>query len=97
MTRKRAPHGPDRAEIIKRLNRIAGQVGGVGRMLEEDRYCIDILTQVQAIKAALSRAEDMILLDHTEHCIAEAIASNDPAVHHEKLTELVELYGKYKR
>jgi DNA-binding FrmR family transcriptional regulator len=71
-------------------------VNGVARMLEEDRYCIDILTQIRAIKAALSRVEDMVLQDHAAHCVAEAIESGDPKAQREKFEELVELFGKVK-
>ncbi len=90
------PHH-DCAPIVRRLNRIAGQVGGVARMLEEGRYCIDVLTQVQAIKAALSKVEDMILADHAGTCVAEAIKSGDPKEQREKFEELVALFGKFKR
>lgn len=86
----------DRAPIVKRLSRIAGQVNGVARMLEDDRYCIDILTQLRAIKAALSKVEDMVLRDHAAHCVAEAIESGDPKAQREKFEELVELFGKVK-
>lgn len=90
------PHH-DRAPIIKRLNRIAGQVSGVARMLDEDRYCIDILTQVQAVKAALSKVEDMILADHAATCVSDAIKSGDPNKQRAKFEELVGLFGKFKR
>lgn len=82
MARTGAHQRPDRSEIVKRLNRLAGQVGGVARMLEEERYCIDILTQIQAIKSALSKAEDMILADHTEQ--------------RKNIDELVELFAAAK-
>ncbi|MEM8696724.1 MAG: metal-sensitive transcriptional regulator [Pseudomonadota bacterium] len=82
---------------INRLNRIAGQVRGVARMVEEDRYCIDILTQLQAIKAALGRAETEILKDHAACCVSEAIASGDEAEQREKFDELVTLFEKAKR
>lgn len=89
-------HG-DKTSTVKRLNRIEGQVRGVARMVEEDRYCIDILHQVQAVKAALSKVEDAILSDHAAHCVAEAIASGDEADQREKFSELVELFAKVKR
>ncbi len=69
----------DKKSTIKRLNGIEGQVRGVARMIEEDRYCIDVLHQVQAVKAALSKVEDAILSDHAASCVAEAIASGDAA------------------
>lgn len=89
-------HG-DKSSTVKRLNRIEGQVRGVARMVEKDRYCIDILHQVQAVKAALSKVEDAILSDHAAHCVAEAIASGDEADQREKFSELVELFAKVKR
>ena len=88
----------ERAQMkINRLNRIAGQVRGVARMVEEDRYCIDILTQLQAVKAALGRAETEILKDHAACCVSEAIASGDEAEQREKFDELVTLFEKAKR
>jgi CsoR family transcriptional regulator, copper-sensing transcriptional repressor len=61
----------------KRLNRIEGQVRGLVRMIEEDRYCIDIVTQISAVRAALRRAEEEILADHVAHCVEDAIASGN--------------------
>ena len=91
-------HNPDRREAkIKRLNRIAGQVHGIARMVEEDRYCMDILTQVQAVKAALARAEGKILRDHAAHCVSEAIAAGDAPATKQKLDELIELFAKARR
>lgn len=91
-------HGPGpRAAIVNRLKRIEGQVAGVGRMVEDERYCIDILTQLQAVKAALSKVEDAILADHAAHCVAAAIKSGDADDQRAKFSELVELIGKVKR
>ena len=81
---------------IKRLNRIEGQVRGIARMLEEERYCIDVLHQVQAIKAALSKVENAILSDHAASCVSEAIASGNEKDQRKKFDELVELFGKVK-
>ena len=85
----------DKSSTIKRLNRIEGQVRGVARMIEEERYCIDILTQLRAVKAALSKVENKILKDHADHCIAEAISSGDEADQRKKFSELIELFGRY--
>lgn len=82
---------------INRLNRIAGQVRGVAQMVEDDRYCIDILTQIQAIKSALGKAESEILKDHAACCVAEAIASGDETEQREKFAELITLFEKAKR
>ncbi|MBZ6379933.1 transcriptional regulator [Pacificimonas flava] len=85
-----------RQEKVNRLNRVAGQVKGLARMVEEDRYCIDILTQMQAVKAALRRAEDEILKDHAAHCVADAIETGDAAAQKEKFDELIALFSKTK-
>ncbi|QZD95660.1 metal-sensitive transcriptional regulator [Qipengyuania gelatinilytica] len=79
---------------INRLNRIAGQVNGVARMVEDDRYCVDILHQIQAIKSALTKVETQVLKDHAACCVAEAIASGDETEQRQKFEELVELLEK---
>ena len=77
----------------QRLSRIEGQVRGVARMIAEDRYCIDVLHQVEAVKAALKKLEDEILRDHIEHCVEHAIASGDRKDQRRKVAELVEVLG----
>ncbi|MEM8799501.1 MAG: metal-sensitive transcriptional regulator [Pseudomonadota bacterium] len=84
-------------QSIKRLKRIEGQVRGLVRMLEDDRYCIDVLHQIQAVKAALLKVEDQVLKDHAACCVAEAISSGDKAEQKQKFDELVELFAKTKR
>ena len=76
---------------IKRLNRIAGQVRGVAQMVEDDRYCIDILNQLQAVKSALARVESRVLKNHAACCVAEAIASGDEGEQRAKFEELIDL------
>jgi DNA-binding FrmR family transcriptional regulator len=87
----------DRTRIINRLRRIEGQVRGLAQMVEDDRYCIDILHQVQAVKAAISGVETEVLKDHAACCVAEAIASGDPEAQRSKFNELVDLFEKAKR
>lgn len=82
--------------IRARLSRIEGQVRGVGQMVEDDRYCIDILHQVHAIKAALAKVETEILKSHAACCVEEAIASGDAVQQRAKFTELVEVFAKAK-
>jgi DNA-binding FrmR family transcriptional regulator len=82
-------------KILTRLSRIEGQVRGIARMVEEDRYCIDILNQMQAIKAALKKVEEEILKGHASHCIAHAIKSGSVKDQTEKFSELVELFSRY--
>ncbi|MEM1433931.1 MAG: metal-sensitive transcriptional regulator [Pseudomonadota bacterium] len=81
---------------LKRLNRIEGQVRGVHRMIDEDRYCIDVLQQLQAIRAALARVEDAVLKDHAASCIQTAIASGDAEDQRQKFEELVDLLGRVR-
>lgn len=84
-------HRADKPKLLNRLNRIEGQVRGIGRMVEDDRYCIDILTQLQAVRAALSRVETEILKEHLGHCIEGAIVSGDKAEQRKKAEELITL------
>lgn len=83
--------------VRKRLNRVEGQVRGLSRMVDEDRYCIDIVTQIAAVKAALRRIEEVVLSDHVSHCVEEAIASGDPAAQREKVAELMAVLGRADR
>ena len=85
------------AATIRRLKRVEGQVRGVIRMLEEDRYCIDVLHQMQAIKSAVARAESEILKDHAATCVENAISSGDMENQREKVSELIDLFDKLKR
>ncbi len=87
----------NKESTFKRLNRIEGQVRGIGRMLEDERYCIDVLQQVQAIKSALARVEDAILKDHAASCVETAIASGNEVEQRKKFEELVDLMAKVKR
>jgi len=78
---------------LKRLARIEGQVRGVSKMISEDRYCIDVVRQVQAIKAALSGLEKVVLDDHLETCVDHALTSDDVKDRREKVEELVAVLG----
>jgi DNA-binding FrmR family transcriptional regulator len=80
--------------LVSRLNRVEGQVRGVTKMVQEDRYCIDVLTQIAAIKAALSKVEGEILKDHLHHCIEGAIVSGDANEQRQKAAELVTLLAR---
>ena len=82
---------------LKRLNRIEGQVRGLTRMVEDDRYCIDIVTQISAARAALRRTEEEILRDHVAHCVEHAIAAGDKADQRRKVAELMEVIGRADR
>jgi DNA-binding FrmR family transcriptional regulator len=82
---------------LKRLSRIEGQVRGVARMVAEDRYCIDVLTQLSAIRAALRRVEDEVLRDHVAHCVEHAIASGDANEQRQKVAELMDVFARADR
>lgn len=86
-----------KASCQKRLSRIEGQVRGLARMVEEDRYCIDIITQISAVRAALRRVEEELLCDHVTHCVEHAIASGNRADQRRKITELVAVVGRAER
>jgi DNA-binding FrmR family transcriptional regulator len=86
-----------KASIQKRLGRIEGQVRGLAKMVEEERYCIDIVTQISAVRAALRRVEEEILRDHVAHCVEHAISSGNKADQREKITELMAVIGRSDR
>jgi DNA-binding FrmR family transcriptional regulator len=90
-------HAATRQAVTARLKRIEGQAGGLLRMVAEDRYCIDVLTQIAAVRAALHKVEDQILRDHVGHCVADAFASGDAADQRHKVEELVEAIGRMTR
>lgn len=83
--------------VQKRLKRIEGQVRGLTRMVEEDRYCIDIVTQLSAVRAALRSVEEEVLRDHVGHCVEHAIASGNKAEQRQKVAELIEVLGRTGR
>jgi CsoR family transcriptional regulator, copper-sensing transcriptional repressor len=79
---------------VKRLNRIEGQVRGLAKMVADDRYCIDVITQVSAVRAALKRVEEEVLKDHVAHCVEHAISAGDRAEQRQKISELMRVLGK---
>ena len=81
----------NKPKLLNRLSRIEGQVRGIARMVEEGRYCIDVLTQIQAARAALARVESEMLKDHLGHCIEAAITGGDPDEQRQKAGELIQL------
>lgn len=88
---------PDHSEQLKRLARVRGQLDGVGRMIEERRYCIDILTQLRAARAALRAIEDGVLKTHARHCVQHSVHAGDPAAAERYIDELVEVLSRYGR
>ncbi len=85
---------PMKSDIARRLRRVEGQVGGLLRMVEEDRYCVDVLTQINAVRAALHRVEEQVLRDHVSHCVATAFASGDVGDQRDKVEELISTIGR---
>ena len=81
----------------KRLSRFEGQVRGLGRMIDEDRYCIDIVTQLSAVRAALRRVEEEVLHDHVAHCVEHAIASGNAGEQRRKVAELMDVLARSTR
>ncbi|MBN8990598.1 MAG: metal-sensitive transcriptional regulator [Rhizobiales bacterium] len=81
----------------KRLSRIEGQVRGLAKMVEDERYCIDIVTQISAVRAALRRVEEEVLKDHVSHCVEHAIASGDKTDQRKKIAELMDVIGRADR
>ncbi len=87
----------DKEALVHRLHRIEGQVRGIERMVEGDRYCIDILTQISAVTTALESVAFRILDDHVNHCVADALASGDPEAAGAKSKELLEAVHRFAR
>jgi DNA-binding FrmR family transcriptional regulator len=93
------PHGyaEHKHALVKRLHRIEGQVRGIERMLEDDRYCIDVLTQLGAVSTALDSLAVSILDDHVRHCVADALASGDERDAREKTDELLAAVRRFAK
>jgi DNA-binding FrmR family transcriptional regulator len=83
--------------LIKRLHRIEGQVRGIEKMVDDDRYCIDILTQIAAVNTALESVAFRLLDQHVNHCVTRALASGDPEEAAEKSRELLEAVHRFAR
>ena len=87
----------NKPKLLNRLNRIEGQVRGIARMVDEDRYCIDIMTQLQAVRAALTKVEAELMREHIDHCVAQAFSSGDPDQQRQKADELATLLQRAMR
>jgi DNA-binding FrmR family transcriptional regulator len=96
-TEHQAGYVADKWRLVKRLHRIEGQVRGIERMIEEDRYCIDVITQISAVTTALESLAFRILDDHVNHCVAGALASGDPIEAETKSRELLEAVHRFSR
>ncbi len=80
---------------LQRLRRIEGQVRGLLRMVEERRYCVEILTQLRAARAALKRVEESVLREHVEHCVSGALRGGSPSEQRRKVEELLDVLGRF--
>ena len=90
-------YASDKEALARRLHRIEGQVRGIERMIEEDRYCIDVLTQIAAATTALESVAFKLLDEHVTHCVSGALSSGDPKVAEEKSKELLEAVHRFSR
>jgi DNA-binding FrmR family transcriptional regulator len=90
-------HDTTKKSVITRLKRIGGQVGGLQRMVEDDRYCVDLLTQINAVRAALHKVEEQVLHDHVSHCVAGAFSSGDVVEQRHKVEELIATIARMTR
>ncbi|MFZ4607643.1 MAG: metal-sensitive transcriptional regulator [Caulobacter sp.] len=90
-------HDIAKGSVLKRLNRIEGQVRGLSKMIADDRYCIDVVTQIAAVQAALRKVEEEVLRDHVAHCVEHAIASGDADEQRRKVAELMDVFGRSGR
>ena len=92
-----AGYASDKAALVKRLHRIEGQVRGIERMIEDERYCVDVLTQIGAVTTALESLAYRILDEHVAHCVTGALASGDPDVAEAKSRELLDAVHRFSR
>ena len=90
-------HKEAKSAVLKRLARVEGQVAGLKRMIEGDRYCIDIVTQISAVRAALKRIQDDVLADHVAHCVEGAIRSGDAIEQRKKVAEQMDVFARAER
>ena len=86
-----------KSSCLKRLSRIEGQVRGLSRMVEEDRYCIDVVTQISAVRAALRKLEEEVLRDHVGHCVEHAITAGNKSEQRKKVAELMDVFSRADR
>ena len=86
-----------RDKVLTRLKKVAGQVAGIQRMVEEERYCVDVLHQIAAVEGALDRVGHLVLASHVETCVTSAIESGKPQERKQKLDELMEVFSRFGR
>lgn len=87
--------GDEKKKVRNRVARIAGQVDGIARMIDEDRYCIDVLDQIAAVRSALNRLAQVMLESHVDTCVAEAFASGSKKDRAEKVSEVFDVFSRF--
>jgi CsoR family transcriptional regulator, copper-sensing transcriptional repressor len=87
----------EKSKVAARLSRIEGQVRGIRKMVDDERYCVDILTQTRAVVAALRGVEDLVMETHLDTCVADAMKSSDPAAQQEKIDEVMSVMTRFRR
>ncbi len=86
-----------KTNLVTRLNRVAGQINGIRRMIDEDRYCVDILTQTAATTAAIRTIEGIIMKNHLNTCVADAMRSKNVEDQREKVDEVMTVIGRFRK
>ena len=86
-----------KTSVDNRLKRIEGQIAGIRRMITEDRYCVDVLTQTSAVVSALRGVEDLVMQNHLQTCVTDAIEGDDESEKQEKIDELMSVIGKFRK
>ena len=84
-----------KSKVLARLRRIAGQVEGIARMVEQDRYCVDLLLQMASAQAAINQASAVVLRSHVETCVSDVLASGNPRERKQKVDELMQVFSRY--
>lgn len=91
------PKYPSHKEELERLRKIEGQIRGVQKMIEEGRYCVDVLQVLSSVQGAIEKVENHILRRHLEGCVSHAVKSGSPKARNEKFNEIVELISKFRK
>ncbi|MBN1523453.1 MAG: metal-sensitive transcriptional regulator [Spirochaetales bacterium] len=86
-----------KGDVLTRLNKIEGQIRGIYKMIDEGRYCIDILSQTRAVAAAMRRVEDIIMHQHLHTCVADSMKSGDVSDQHAKIEEIMDVFSKFRK
>lgn len=86
-----------KADVCRRLKKIEGQIRGIVKMIEDDRYCVDVLSQTRAISSAIRSVENLVMKQHLQTCVKHSMQSNDIDDQNEKIAEIMELFSKFRK